>query len=131
LLSVTHIKLRLSSLKYCAVPLSKPRFAHTFATKGHHIKYPPDIPVHRGMNVNENKVDRFDLLDGLRGIAAIGVMIYHYTLHNGLHWLGGAWVAVDLFFILSGFVIAHSYGNKILNGMGIQQFLRNGPVCTV
>jgi peptidoglycan/LPS O-acetylase OafA/YrhL len=76
---------------------------------------------------------RFDLLDGLRGLAAIAVMVYHFTQHNGLHWLGGAWVAVDLFFILSGFVIAHSYGEKLLAGMLFRQFLlirliRLGPL---
>jgi peptidoglycan/LPS O-acetylase OafA/YrhL len=76
---------------------------------------------------------RFDLLDGLRGLAAIAVMVHHFTQHNGLHWLGGAWVAVDLFFILSGFVIAHSYGIKLLAGMPLRQFLlirlnRLGPL---
>ncbi len=67
---------------------------------------------------------RFDLLDGIRGIAAVAVMFHHYTQHNGLHWLGGAWVAVDLFFVLSGFVIAHSYGTKIIEGMSFREFLR-------
>jgi peptidoglycan/LPS O-acetylase OafA/YrhL len=67
--------------------------------------------------------NRFYLLDGLRGLAAFAVMIYHYTQHNGLHYFGGAWGAVDLFFILSGFVIAHSYTEKISNGMSFQQFL--------
>jgi len=76
---------------------------------------------------------RFDLLDGLRGLAAIAVMIYHFTQHNGLHWLRGAWVAVDLFFILSGFVIAHSYGAKLLDGMSFRSFMlvrliRLGPL---
>lgn len=76
---------------------------------------------------------RFDLLDGLRGLAAIGVMIYHYTQHNGLNWLPGAWVAVDLFFILSGFVLHHSYANKINRGMSLRDFLfirliRLGPL---
>lgn len=76
---------------------------------------------------------RFDLLDGLRGLAAIAVMVYHFTQHNGIHWLSGAWVAVDLFFILSGFVIAHSYGAKLLAGMPLRQFLlirliRLGPL---
>jgi peptidoglycan/LPS O-acetylase OafA/YrhL len=50
-------------------------------------------------------------------------MVYHFTQHNGLHWLGGAWVAVDLFFVLSGFVIAFSYGDKILQGMSFREFL--------
>jgi peptidoglycan/LPS O-acetylase OafA/YrhL len=76
---------------------------------------------------------RFDLLDGLRGLAAVAVMFYHYSQHNGLHWFGGAWVAVDLFFVLSGFVIAHSYGEKIIAGMTLRRFVylrlaRLGPL---
>lgn len=76
---------------------------------------------------------RFDLLDGLRGLAAISVVFYHFTQHNGLRWMSGAWVAVDLFFILSGFVIAHSYGPKLLAGMPLRRFLlvrfiRLGPL---
>lgn len=76
---------------------------------------------------------RFLALDGLRGIAALAVMIYHFTQHNGLHWLGGAWVAVDLFFILSGFVIAHSYSKSIDHGMSFStfflvRFVRLGPL---
>jgi peptidoglycan/LPS O-acetylase OafA/YrhL len=83
--------------------------------------------------LEKTKSDRFDVLDGLRGVAAVAVMVYHYTLSNQLYWLGGAWVAVDLFFILSGFVIAHSYGGKILAGMGLRQFflirlVRLGPL---
>ncbi len=74
-------------------------------------------------SLNRASVARFDMLDGLRGIAAVAVMIYHYTQHNGLHWLGGAWVAVDLFFVLSGFVIALSYGDKILKGMSFREFI--------
>jgi peptidoglycan/LPS O-acetylase OafA/YrhL len=68
------------------------------------------------------KSTRFDLLDGLRGVAAIAVMLHHYTQHTGWDWFGGAWVAVDLFFVLSGFVIAHSYSKKILNGMSFREF---------
>jgi peptidoglycan/LPS O-acetylase OafA/YrhL len=66
---------------------------------------------------------RFDVLDGLRGIAAILVMLLHYAAHNGLAWFAGAWICVDLFFILSGFVIAHSYGKKIASGLPFRDFL--------
>ena len=72
--------------------------------------------------MNAIKSTRFDLLDGLRGVAAIAVMLHHYTQHTGWDWFGGAWVAVDLFFVLSGFVIAHSYSKKILNGMSFREF---------
>jgi peptidoglycan/LPS O-acetylase OafA/YrhL len=70
------------------------------------------------------KSDRFDALDALRGITAIAVMIYHYTQHIGLHWLPGAWTSVDLFFILSGFVIYYRYREKIAQGLPFTQFLR-------
>ena len=79
---------------------------------------------------------RFDALDGLRGLAAIAVMVFHYTEHNGLRWIGNSWVAVDLFFVLSGFVIAHSYADKIAGGMRFTRFLairwmRLGPLYLV
>lgn len=56
-------------------------------------------------------------LTGLRGLAALWVVLYHYcslylpALDAG--WLGGllsrGYLAVDLFFLLSGFVLAHVY----------------------
>lgn len=73
--------------------------------------------------MNNRNTIRFDLLDGLRGVAALAVMIYHYSQQSGLHWLSGAWVSVDLFFILSGFVIAYNYADKIILGMSFIDFL--------
>jgi peptidoglycan/LPS O-acetylase OafA/YrhL len=67
---------------------------------------------------------RFDALDGLRGIVALAVVIYHYGDHLGLPWLPHAWVAVDTFFILSGFVLAHSYTRRVHAGMGFVDFAR-------
>jgi peptidoglycan/LPS O-acetylase OafA/YrhL len=62
---------------------------------------------------------RFDVLDGMRGIAAISVMMHHYNYAL----LDHAGLAVDLFFMLSGFVIAHSYGKRLLQGMSFSQYL--------
>ena len=56
---------------------------------------------------------RYDVLDGLRGVAAVGVLIYHFGTRLGAPVLvSHGYLAVDFFFILSGFVIAHSYTNK-------------------
>lgn len=53
-------------------------------------------------------------LDGLRGVAFLLVFIHHYglTTHCNERWIlalgalaGGGWVGVDLFFVLSGFLI--------------------------
>ncbi|MDX8506429.1 acyltransferase family protein [Mesorhizobium captivum] len=63
-------------------------------------------------------------LDAIRGVAAISVMLYHFSpfLADGKV-LPSSYLAVDLFFLLSGFVIAHAYDRKIENGMGFGTFL--------
>jgi peptidoglycan/LPS O-acetylase OafA/YrhL len=63
----------------------------------------------------EQSVYRFVTLDGLRGIAALCVMSMHMTTPTGHVFPLNAFLAVDLFFILSGFVLAHAYGNRILD----------------
>ncbi|MEO6152095.1 MAG: acyltransferase [Croceibacterium sp.] len=63
--------------------------------------------------------ERFIALDSLRGIAAISVMYYHM---GDFGWVAGftpfrsGWILVDFFFILSGFVIAASYGARLAHG---------------
>ncbi|MER9398767.1 acyltransferase [Mesorhizobium sp. M0615] len=63
-------------------------------------------------------------LDAIRGVAAISVMLYHFSpfLAAGKV-LPSSYLAVDLFFLLSGFVIAHAYARKIENGMGFGTFV--------
>ena len=50
---------------------------------------------------------RFILLDGLRGLAALGVMSYHFWFAN-LSFSAPLASLVDLFFVLSGFVLMPS-----------------------
>jgi len=56
-------------------------------------------------------------LDGLRGIAAIAVMMFHFNIfflpQARLPFSGRAYLAVDLFFLLSGFVMVHVYGREL------------------
>jgi len=57
---------------------------------------------------------RFYLLDALRGLAAIVVLQIHL---RGEAWqiFGSRYVAVDFFFVLSGFVLAQAYGERHLS----------------
>lgn len=60
------------------------------------------------------EANRLGALDGLRGVAILMVMIFHLvlvypfsgTVHSLYYQLGGAlWISIDLFFVLSGFLI--------------------------
>ena len=61
----------------------------------------------------------------MRGLAAIAVLLYHFTMHSGgTVVFASAPLAVDLFFCLSGFVIAHAYQDRIIAGLNLTSFLR-------
>lgn len=64
-------------------------------------------------------------LDGLRGIAALMVLIHHAAPQTGGFTLfASGYLAVDLFFMLSGFVIASAYEDRFANGMTAAMFGR-------
>lgn len=59
---------------------------------------------------------RYEILDGLRGVASMMVVAYHlfetYS-HDPLHQiLNHGYLAVDFFFVLSGFVIGYAYDDR-------------------
>jgi peptidoglycan/LPS O-acetylase OafA/YrhL len=57
--------------------------------------------------------ERFLALDALRGIAAAAVFFRHVPDPTLADWLPGSYLAVDFFFLLSGFVLAHAYEHRI------------------
>jgi peptidoglycan/LPS O-acetylase OafA/YrhL len=68
----------------------------------------------------------FAPLESLRGIAALIVVLYHALWINSitsLHLVQNGALMVDFFFVLSGFVIFHSYGNKLGSGTDVRRFL--------
>ena len=65
---------------------------------------------------------RYTFFDGLRGFAALAVAIYHLSQYSGVTVFKGAGYAVDIFFCLSGFVLARAYGDRIRNGLDVSRF---------
>ncbi len=63
----------------------------------------------------------FAVMDGLRGVAALSVVLLHSFQSKGI--VTNGQLAVDLFFILSGFVIAYSYDDKLSAAMPKREFL--------
>ena len=67
---------------------------------------------------------RFETLDGMRGLCALMVGVYHsaYAL-NLPQFPEHGWLSVDMFFVLSGFVIALTYEERLSSGMTFGGFL--------
>lgn len=69
----------------------------------------------------------FEILDGLRGVAAVAVVVFHFmefvtpSYHD--NFIAHGFLAVDFFFCLSGFVVAYAYDNR-LEKLGVVQFLK-------
>lgn len=70
---------------------------------------------------------RYELLDGLRGVAAVWVIWYHFfegfatspvnqSINHG-------YLAVDFFFVLSGFVIGYAYDGRMGRTLGSRGFM--------
>ena len=58
----------------------------------------------------------FRVLDSWRGIAALLVALFHLNLYSAIYSLGfirNGFLFVDFFFVLSGFVITHSYADRL------------------
>lgn len=69
--------------------------------------------------------NHYAALDGLRGVAAFSVLLYHLG-----HWLNkpflasNAGLAVDFFFCLSGYVLSVAYRARLDSGMPATTFMR-------
>ena len=61
-------------------------------------------------------------LDLFRGLAALVVMVYHFSIILGLPRIQFGYLAVDLFFVLSGIVLFGRYDAEIRSGMRALEF---------
>lgn len=76
-------------------------------------------------------VQRFRTLDAMRGVAALVVVLYHSTdlyapgcgapTNCGVRF---GYLAVDMFFALSGFVLSLSYDDRLAGGMKLTEFMK-------
>ncbi len=70
----------------------------------------------------------FEVLDGLRGIAAVSVVVFHFMevvySDYSKNFIGHGFLAVDFFFCLSGFVIGYAYDDRI-GKMGVVEFFKS------
>lgn len=83
------------------------------------------------MNTNNSSASilqtkqHFEILDGLRGVAALAVVLFHFMewvyTDPGKNFIGHGFLAVDFFFCLSGFVIGYAYDDRIAK-MGLRKF---------
>ena len=59
---------------------------------------------------------RYEILDGLRGVASLVVVAFHlFEAHAASHAdqiINHGYLAVDFFFVLSGFVIGYAYDDR-------------------
>lgn len=69
---------------------------------------------------------RFEALDSWRGLCALWVVLYHFRAVSHAYdwlWVRTGDIAVDFFFVLSGFVLTHAYGQGLDSNAARLQFL--------
>lgn len=73
---------------------------------------------------------RIHKLDGLRGLFALFVVLFHFNVNNAPaslvnnFFVRESFIFVDFFFILSGYVITITYNDRINSGKSFLQFLK-------
>ena len=74
-------------------------------------------------------------LDGVRAIAVGMVMVFHLATSRGFDVVGGGWLGVDVFFVLSGYLITslllserRRHGRIGMRNFYVRRFLRLAPL---
>ncbi|MDB5774908.1 MAG: acyltransferase [Herbaspirillum sp.] len=68
--------------------------------------------------------NHFLTLDGFRGLAALLVVMRHTTAFFGSNPFFESYLAVDVFFLLSGAVVTRAYEARLLTGLTLEGFAR-------
>ena len=75
---------------------------------------------------SSRRITNFATLDGLRGVAAVAVAVGHgrfLAVGKPTELFSGCYLAVDFFFVLSGFILAHAYGERLRADMSAGRFM--------
>src|ERR1700744_1448135 len=83
-----------------------------------------DKPGHEILQTKQH----FEILDGLRGIAALAIVTFHFMeivySDYSQNFIGHGFLAVDFFFCLSGFVIGYAYDDRVKE-LGVIEFFKS------
>lgn len=79
-------------------------------------------------HINTDTKPHYLILDGLRGVAALIVLLYHvgegfWIEGTGVPVFNHGYLGVDFFFILSGFVLGYAYDDRWKKGFGHRGFV--------
>jgi peptidoglycan/LPS O-acetylase OafA/YrhL len=72
------------------------------------------------------EAQHFIALDSIRGIAALSVVLCHMDwtgIVESQGYVRNSYLMVDLFFVLSGFVIFYAYGERLKSGLDFSKFM--------
>lgn len=87
--------------------------------------------------MSEQSAGKIEELESIRGIAAVLVVLFHMPAWNGwlhdIRFIHNSYYMVDLFFVLSGFVMNLNYGDRLhgVRDLARFQFLRLGRLYPV
>jgi peptidoglycan/LPS O-acetylase OafA/YrhL len=101
------------------------------------IKNSVKTPMHEYKQQQKRlSTDRIEALDSLRGLAALLIVLFHLPKFNpvlNISFIDNSYLMVELFFVLSGFVIFNSYSKRIHSKIDLLrfQFLRVGRLYPV
>ncbi|MFT3844147.1 MAG: acyltransferase [Lacibacter sp.] len=99
-----------------------------------------NAPAIQGASTFKDSKRHYKTLDGLRGVAAVTVVMFHLfeTFSGGDHTkqiINHGYLAVDFFFVLSGFVIGYAYddrwNNMSLGGFFKRRLIRLHPMIII
>lgn len=76
--------------------------------------------------LNPSPMNKILHLEALRGIAAVSVVLLHYKINSLLFipFVQHAWIMVDFFFVLSGYLICLRYRDRITGLSSFAEFIK-------